>query len=425
MGEVHRYKVRETCRLCNSPDLVKVVPLGALPIASPNVGGGEIVRETASADLWQCMGCGFMQLNTVVDPDFLYRDFRYQTEISLGLREHFQALIDTLRTAGEITATSFVINVGSNDGSLLAYAAGHGARVLGIDPAEKIAEAATRRGIPTVPMFFTERTAESLAAQHGRANVVFFNNTLANIDDLNDVFAGLRAILAPDGLLIIETQYALDVVEKTLLDVIYHEHISYFSARPMGRFVAARGFELMDVERIAPKGGSIRFYLQHKGGPRKISARVDEMTATEASRGLFDGRLFEQFNRRIGQIGADIRDRLTASKRTTGRALAYGSSVGCGALIQYFDLANILDAVFDNSPLTNFIRTGSGNLPVLAGSQLANEAATDIVVLAWRYMPQISARHPEFVNAGGRFYRALPDLAYAGHEPITSSTARQ
>ena len=127
----------------------------------------------------------------------------------------------------------------------------------------------------------------------------------------------------------------------------------------MGRFVAARGFELMDVERIAPKGGSIRFYLQHKGGPRKISARVDEMTATEASRGLFDGRLFEQFNRRIGQIGADIRDRLTASKRTTGRALAYGSSVGCGALIQYFDLANILDAVFDDLPLTNFIRTGA------------------------------------------------------------------
>ena len=108
------------------------------------------------------MGCGFMQLNTVVDPDFLYRDFRYQTGISLGLREHFQALIDTLRTAGEITATSFVIDVENNDGSLLAYAAGHGARVLGIDLAEKIAEAATRRGIPTVPMFFTERTAESL-----------------------------------------------------------------------------------------------------------------------------------------------------------------------------------------------------------------------------------------------------------------------
>jgi SAM-dependent methyltransferase len=378
------------------------------------VGQSAKVFQSASADVFQCEDCGFLQLSTIVDPEFQYRNFKYMTGISVGLREHFQGLIDGLAEHGEIGEGKFVFDIGSNDGSLLALAKAHGARVLGIDPARKIASDATAAGIPTIGDFFTSRLAAEIAAKHGEADVVISNNTVANIDDLDDLFDGIATVMAPDGMLIIETQYAVDMIESTLLDVIYHEHISYFAVSPMRSFLARRGFELIDAVRIAPKGGSIRFVIQRAGAHRKVSPNVQSLIGIEeGSGGVLAKAAFAEFNRRIVQIGADIRGRLQASREKTGRALAYGSSVGCAALIHYFDLGDCLDAVFDDTPLMNFMRYPGGTLPVLAGSQLVNEPATDVVVLAWRYTENIAGRQGPFRQAGGRFYRALPDLAFA------------
>ena len=405
---------RRTCRLCGASALNKAVPLPALPVASPNVGRGPTVAETAPADLHQCGDCGFMQLETVVNPEFQYRDFRYSTGISLGLREHFGDLVRTLARRGDIGPGRFVFDIGSNDGSLLRVARELGARVLGIDPAERIARAATAGGIPTIGDFFTAAKGRAVAAAHGPADVVVSNNTVANIDDLDDFFRGIDAVLAPAGLVVIETQYALDVLEKTLLDVIYHEHVSYFAVAPMRRFLAARGFELVDAETIAPKGGSIRFLAQRRGGPRAVGPRVGELIAREERAGLYSGGLFDAFNARVATVGRELRARLAASRETTGRALAYGASVGCAALVHYFGLAPHLDAVYDDTPLTDCLRTGQGGIPVLGGAELAKEPPTDVAVLAWRYADAIAERQQEFRRAGGRFYRALPDLAFVG-----------
>jgi len=213
-------ETRQTCRLCKSSALWQAVPLSPLPVASPNVGHSARIAETAPADLWQCRSCGFLQLNTIFNPEFQYRNFQYFTGISVGLREHFGQLIGGLASQGEIRPGKLVVDIGSNDGSLLRFAKDLGARVVGIDPAEKIAKAATEAGIPTIADFFNRGMGARMAAEHGRADVVISNNTVANIDDLDDFFGGIEALLAPSGLVIIETQYGLDVLTKTLLDVI-------------------------------------------------------------------------------------------------------------------------------------------------------------------------------------------------------------
>src|SRR6266481_5628223 len=277
---------RETCRLCGSSKLWTAVPLHSLPVASPNVGHSSLVRETASADVRQCRDCGHLQLATVVDPEFQYRSFQYVTGISLGLREHFEALIARLAVQGDIAPGKFVVDIGSNDGSLLRFVRERQARILGIDPAERIAREATESGIPTLASFFSKALADDIVAQHGRADVVISNNTIANIDELVSFFAGIDTLLAEDGILIIETQYALDVLTKTLLDVVYHEHVSYFAVRPMQRFLQAHGFELINAERIAPKGGSIRFVVQRQRGPRAIAPAISELIAEEDKSGF-------------------------------------------------------------------------------------------------------------------------------------------
>ncbi len=415
------YQNRHACRLCDSA-LDIVVPLAPLTVASPNVGATARSEETAAADLCQCPACGFLQLPTLVDPEFQYRGFRYVTGISVGLREHFKGLIDGLATAGEIGVKKFVLDIGSNDGSLLVLAREHGARILGIDPAERIAQDATKAGIPTIADFFSAKKATAMEAEHGKADVIISNNTVANLDDMKDFMQGIDTLLAPNGLLIIETQYALEMVQKFLLDVIYHEHVSYFSVKPFATFLRARGMELVDAERIAPKGGSIRFSIQRSGGPRKVNARVATLIAEEEAFGLFDTRAFAPFNARVKETADAIRTRLQESRARTGRALAFGSSVGCAALIQYFDLADSIDAIFDDTPLTNSVRTKGREIPVLTGTQLENEPTGDVLVLSWRYIHNIAQKQTAYLERGGRFYRAIPDLTFIGKDDITNSS---
>jgi 2-polyprenyl-3-methyl-5-hydroxy-6-metoxy-1,4-benzoquinol methylase len=401
---------RDTCRLCGSPNLWTAIPLHPLPVASPNVGHSSLVRETASADVRQCRDCGHLQLATVVDPEFQYRNFQYVSGISLGLREHFDGLIAKLAAQGDVAPGKFVVDIGSNDGSLLRFVKAREARILGIDPAERIAREATESGVPTLATFFSPALADDIVSQHGCADVVISNNTIANIDELGSFFAGIDTLLAKDGILIIETQYALDVLTKTLLDVVYHEHVSYFAVRPMQRFVQARGLELIDAERIAPKGGSIRFVVQRKGGSRAVTPLVAALISEEDKAGLYDERIFNEFNARIRNVGSEVRERLVKSRQTTGRGLAYGASVGCAALIHYFGLGDLIDAVFDDSPLTNVVRTSHGDIPVLSGRQLVNEPPGNVVVLAWRYASVIARGQEAFRASGGKFFRALPDV---------------
>jgi 2-polyprenyl-3-methyl-5-hydroxy-6-metoxy-1,4-benzoquinol methylase len=402
---------RATCRLCGSSHLWTAIPLHPLPVASPNVGRSALIRETASADVRQCNDCGHLQLATIVNPEFQYRNFKYETGISLGLREHFERLVGTIAASRDVASGKFVVDIGSNDGSLLRFVKAHGARILGIDPAEQIAKAATEAGIPTLANFFTTALAGEIVRQHGQADVVISNNTIANIDELGQFFAGIDALLAKDGMLIIETQYALDMLTKTLLDVVYHEHISYFAVRPMQHFLQARGFELIDAVRIAPKGGSIRFVVQRQDGPRALAANVSALIAEEDRSGFYDKRIFEAFNARIQELGQSVRTHLMESREKTGRGLAYGASVGCAALIHYFELGELIDAVFDDTPLTNVVRTSHRDIPVLTGRQLVNEPPANVIVLAWRYASIIAKGQEAFRESGGRFFRALPDVA--------------
>lgn len=423
MGAQEFAKVRTNCRLCGSLNLWTAIPLKPLPVASPNVGDGISVTELAPADVRQCESCGHLQLTAVVDPGFHYRNFRYVTGISLGLREHFERLINGLSVDREIAPGKFVVDIGSNDGSLLRYVKRYTDRILGVDPAEEIARNATENGIPTLAEFFDAGLAEKIVEQSGRADVVISNNTVANIDDLDGFFIGIDRLLADNGILIIETQYGLDVLTKTLLDVIYHEHVSYFIVRPFRDFLHQRGFSLVGAERIAPKGGSIRFKIQREGGGRPIHPGVDELIRHEVGQGLYDKRLFGEFNQRVSELGERIRANLKNTRDESGRCFAYGASVGCAALIHYFDLCNIIDVIFDDKPLIGAMRTAIGEIPIKAGQLLAEERPTDVVVLAWRYANVIASGQARFREKGGRFFAALPDLTYVDGSDLAAPAA--
>jgi SAM-dependent methyltransferase len=306
-----------------------------------------------------------------------------------------------------------VAEIGSNDGTVLGMFQQRDCRVIGVDPATEIAHQASERGIPTIGAFFTAKLAADIAGSEGKAVAILANNVIANIDDLTDLMSGIGALLAPDGVFVFETGYGAEVITKTLLDTIYHEHISYFVVRSLPAFLDRHGLELIDAEVIASKGGSLRVTAQQRGGPRRRSANVDRMIAAERAAGLDRAETFRDFAARV----SGIRDRLTsylAERRALGPLAGYGASVGSVTLINYFRLAETLAFIADDNPLTEELRGPGYRIPVVPSEHIHATNPAAIVVLAWRYLEPIMARHGRYLAQGGEFAVPLPEFSVHG-----------
>jgi SAM-dependent methyltransferase len=405
---------RDTCRLCLSRAVEIVVPLRPIPIATPNIGiedhamADMLKRTHVPLDLYLCRDCGHFQLLDIIDPELHYGNFRYRTTISLGLSEYFTTFAAQVAASLGLGAGDLVVEIGSNDGTLLRAFQALGLRVLGIDPAREIAQAANDAGMPTLARFFNAQLAAEILADQGSARVVVANNTFANLDDLDDIVYGIRDLLAPDGCFVFDTSYGAAVVRDALIDTVYHEHLSYFMVRSLVPFFARHGMELIDIEPVANKGGSIRGFAQLKGGPRPISPRVGQMVAAELAAGFDRVETYQALSRRLSHVG-DFLARHVFDAHSKGlRVAGYGASVGSTTLVHQFNLSQALDFICDDKPLAQALPAEGRDIPILTSDALYEKKPGSVIILAWRYSAPIMNRHQPYRDAGGQFVIPLP-----------------
>ena len=415
------YYKRDNCRLCGSSNVDLAVPLNPMPIATPNfrVPGADrdapVYREGVPLELYLCRDCGHSQVLHVGNPDVQYGNYVYTTSLSLGLPEHFVEYAKAVLAVRKPEQDSLIVEFGSNDGTLLRCFKAEGMRVVGIDPAKAIAEAATTSGIETYNAFFSTDVAEMIKAAHGPASVLIANNVIANIDDLDPVALGVKALLARDGIFVFETQYGADVIRDMLLDTVYHEHLSYFNVKPLAAFFERHGMQIIDVEHIWTKGGSIRVTVQHAGGPGEVSGAVTEIIAEEDGQGMNDLSSYQGFAGRVEALRENliaIADEQHAKGKTVG---GYGMSVGTTTLLSQFGLTEKIDFLFDDDPDKETHLSGPGyDIPVLGPDAVYDKNPGVIIVFAWRYAEPIMAKHDKYLDAGGKFIVPLPDIAVHG-----------
>jgi len=411
------YLKRDTCRLCGSNNLNLAVPLEPMPIATPNfaVPGADrdapVFTQGVPLELHLCGDCACLQVLHVGNPEIQYRHYVYTTSISLGLPEHFVKY--AAETVGRLNppAGGRVVEIGSNDGTLLNAFKQHGLTVLGIDPATAIAAQATENGIPTLAEFFNSETAARVAAEHGRADLIIANNMIANVDDMDGYTRGIAALLDPGGAFVFETQYGADVSEHTLLDTVYHEHLSYFNVRPLVLHFQRHGLEVIDVERIWTKGGSIRVTVQHRGGPRARQASVERLVAEEDAAGYHTLAYYRKMREAIATIRSDLRALVDAEK-AAGRVVAgYGMSVGTTTLLAQFGLQQDIAFLVDDAPGKDPELLGpSYAIPRKPKEALLDEGVRLVIVFAWRYADPIMRNNAAYREVGGRFAIPLPTV---------------
>jgi SAM-dependent methyltransferase len=403
---------RADCRLCHGTDLELVLSLAPSPLPDAYVPARLLDEPQPSypLDLYLCRTCGFAQLLDIAQPAAIYVDYIYETVSSLGLVEHFDAYAKDVVDRIAPTPRSLVVDVGSNDGTLLRAFAKRGFTVLGIDPARQIAQAATEAGVETLPAFFTVELARRLLIERGSAQVITANNVIANIDDLDEVMEAVKELLAPDGVFLFESFYLADLIKNMVFDFIYHEHISAFTVRTVDRFVRRFGLELIDVQRVPTKGGSLRYTIQHARGPRVCSPSIAELARLEASDGLDRPQTFAAFAARIERVKQDVLDHLRPLHED-GRSIAgYGASATTTTLLHHFELGDIIDYLVDDYPAKQGLYSPGLHLPVLTSDALYERKPEVVFVCAWRYYEPIVAQHERFLHDDGEFVVPLPNL---------------
>jgi hypothetical protein len=389
-----------------------VLHLAPTPVGDAYVTAAQLgePQPRYPLDLYLCPACGLAQLIEVVDPDVLYGNFTYTTSVSLGLTEHFRRSADALAARIEAPVGKRAIDIGSNDGTLLRFLRERGMNVLGIEPAGQIAAAANGAGIETVASFLTPELAATIRRQHGPAALVTANNTLANVDDLRSFLNAVATLLEADGLFVIETGYLLDIVDHLLFDTIYHEHLCYFTAASLLELFKCNGMQLIDVERIPTKGGSLRAVAQLKGGPRPVAPSVAKLLAVEEARGLRRAESFATFAERVGGVKEAVADAVRELKSQGKTIAGYGASVGVTTLLCYLDIGAALDGLVDDNPTKHGRYSPGYHLPVCSSSGLYAQPPDYVLILAWRYAEAILARHAAYRERGGRFIKFLPRL---------------
>lgn len=403
---------RTTCRLCNSENLQLVLQLAATPVGDAYLPKDKLSEEqnVYPNDLFLCLDCYHAQLLDVINPDILYGNFTYKTAISLGLIEHFESYAEDVFERCRPSEESLVVDIGSNDGTLLGFFQKQGMKVLGVDPARAIAEDATARGIETLPTYFTSELAGTLKRERGAAQIITTNNTFANIDDLGDMLSGIRDLLGPDGVLVMETGYVVDQILNGVFDNIYHEHISYFCVTPLLDFLPAHGFKLFDVQKIDTKGGSIRCFIQLAEGTRPVSQAVSEIVAEEREKGFWGPEPYLVLAERIKEAGQQLETELAKLKGEGKRIAGFGASVGATTLLYEFGLDKYLDFLVDDNPVKHQTFSPGHHIPVLSPAALKERKPDFLVVLPWRYAETIMEKHWAFVEQGGNFIVPWPKL---------------
>jgi len=403
---------RNNCRLCGSGAMKLVLPLSPTPLADSYVPEAQLseAQPIYPLDLYLCQDCGFAQLLDIVIPQVIYVDYIYETVSSLGLVDHFRKYADEVMSGIIPSENSLVVDIGSNDGTLLQFFRKRGVRVLGIDPAREIARKATASGVETLPGFFNRDLMRHVVKEYGPATIITANNLYANVDDLVTLTEAIRDLLTPDGVFIFESFYLADWMLNMVFDFTYHEHLSYFSVKPLKGFFGRLGMELIDVQRVPTKGGSIRCTVQRAGGRRPISAAVAELIALEKNLGLQQAATFSAFADRIESAKEQLLDFVQGLLSQGKRLAGFGASATTTTLVYHFGLGDKLDFIADDYTAKQSLYSPGHHLPVLAPQALYELKPDYVLILAWRYAEPIMKKHKAFLEQGGKFIVPLPEF---------------
>ncbi len=403
---------RSRCRACDNDSLEPFLGLGEQPLANSFLKiPEEFTKERRyPLDVYRCTDCSLVQLLDVINPEILFRDYIYVTGTSQTMAQHNRSYADTIVSDLKLDNNSLVVEIASNDGSLLGCFREHGVRTLGIEPARNIAAMARERDIDTVSEFFDSELASKLRSDYGAARVVVANNVLAHVDNPGDFLVGCRALIDDSGRIVTEFPYLGNLLDSLEYDTIYHEHLCYFSILALMRLYEKAGLVIVRVDKVPVHGGSVRVHGTRKSDQTPDHAiQVQELAAEERQKGYHTPEPYGRFASEVKANRQVLLDLLAGLKSNNKKVVGYGAPAKGNTLLNYCGIdTRLVDFIVDRNPLKVGLYTPGTHIPVKPVSALDRDFPDYVVILAWNFAEEIMRDLKAYAASGGRFILPIP-----------------
>lgn len=379
------YKTRTQCSICKNTQLKSIIDFGEISLAGNFPKKNELLNcKKYQLSLLYCNNCYLIQTNSIIDSDFLFKDYRYMS--SIGLSKHFTSVANLYKQKFNLTSSSNVLEIGSNDGVLLKPLMDLGISCIGFDPSINISNAAKEKGCNVIVDYFNKRNAIKYLKQD-YYDLICSNNCFAHIDDIHSILEGVNYCLKSDGYFVIEVHYLKNLIEQLQYDFIYHEHLYYYSLSSLNYLFNLHGFSIVDFEEINIHSGSIRVYASKT---EKTTEKVKNQLNFEKDLGLLSFKFFENYSFDVKTHITSLQNQIKKLKDEGNNIIGYGASGRGNVLLNMCKFtSNEISFIIDESPERYDRYVGGTDIPIYDKNHLIENKPDYILLLAWNYAESI------------------------------------
>lgn len=404
-------KVIKCCQICESSNLFSILFLGYLVPVNTMLKIGTLPQEQSSypLELLSCKNCGLAQIGLEVSPNVLFPEtYPYLSGTTKILKTNFADLENEASSLLNLSKEKLVVDIGSNDGTLLENFYSNGYPVLGIEPSQA-ADVAQKAGINTIKTYFNKEVALKVITDYGSAQLITAANVFAHIGNVHSIVEGVKSLLSSNGVFVTESHYLLDLINTLQYDTIYHEHLRYYSLTSLNYLFEMHDLEIFHIKLIPTHGGSIRVYAAKKG-ERKVLPSVKKQLDIETTSGLLTEKGYVNFKDKVISSKLKLYNLICTLKNKGAKIYGVGAPSRASTLINYVGLDDgILDAVMEVSSSHKLDKYIPGTrIPVLDEKYLYNDQPEYALLLSWHIAEEL-ANNIRKKGFKGKFISPLPN----------------
>jgi SAM-dependent methyltransferase len=403
---------RKTCRYCDTVLGEPFLDLGSQPLAN-NLPRKEDAAKTefhCPLAVVKCPKCHLVQLTHSVPAHLMFDEYLYVSSTTQTFRTHFAEYAGDVRGRLPQKDRPLAVDIGSNDGLLVSCYEKAGMRGIGVEPAKNLAADANKRGVITLNRYFDEETVREITAKYGKADAISANNVFAHIDDIQSVVRNVRELLSDDGFFVIEFAYLVTMLEKMFFDMIYHEHVCYIGITALGFLMERFGMEIFDITERGTHGGSLRVFMQKKGGPYRRAVSVDRFLREEKEKGCLDAKTYQDFASRVMSFKEKLNGMVAVLKKQEKTISGYGAPAKASTIINFCELTpREIDYIVDDNPLKQGRLIPGRKIPIVTSAYLDEHPTDYVLIFAWNFAEEIILKIEPLRARGVKFIIPLPE----------------
>lgn len=360
-------------------------------------------------DLSICEKCSLVQLATLVSPKISYKGYLYQSKTTVGLDSHYKQYAEKIIKKLNISKKSFIVDIGSNDGSFLTHFKEKGMQVLGIEPSNGPAKIANQNGIKTMQTYFSKEVARSVVKNYRKPDLICANYMFANIKNLESFLLAVVELMDAKTVISIQTGYHPLQWKKMMFDYVYHEHFYYFTLTSLQKLLRKYSINIFHAETNDQKGGSLKIFASFQAS-KENSHSVNKILKKEKKDNIHLKSYYKRFFRKLKILKSQIENKIKSYKKSNLSVIGFGASHSTTTFLHTIKIAKYLECIGDDNPLKHNTHSPGFNIRVLPSKAIYKLKPNIVIILGWQHARSILTRHKNMLVQGIEFLVPLPKL---------------